>query len=328
MNKSFSDLKTNNNFNDNIFLSKINAGNEESKNENIIYDNSISLLKHKVFLEKIMHLIKLSQMEYLSKISSEQNDNENTTKNNHNTIMIIKNILLNLKKDLMITLIENTENKAKLQNLMNNKKTYLVNNLFGFEKENNEEVKSSTQKKKTLTKSVNNRVKSRCNDDIYNIELPTLKLMNFKIANQLEYMNIIIKLKSQNLSRLFDPGNIVFCDNQNDINKASEYLHDNLIMVRNRFKSVVKKKDIQNRNLIVLIKKINDLKEDIELSYKKGSNDYIDTSQIINEESRENYTKTNVCTMENYKDSLNNNNNEFEDLSFMKKNIVHISSLN
>ena len=97
-------------------------------------------------------------MEYLSKISSNQKDNENKTKNNHNSIMIIKNILLNLKKDLMITLIENTENKAILQNLMNNKKSYLVNNLFGFEKENNGEVKPCTQKKKTLTKSVNNRV--------------------------------------------------------------------------------------------------------------------------------------------------------------------------
>ena len=59
-------------------------------------------------------------------------------------------------------------------------------------------------------------------------------------------------------------------------------------MVRNRFKSVVKKKDIQNRGIIFLIKKVNDLKEDIELSYKKGSNDYINTSQIINEESKEN----------------------------------------
>jgi hypothetical protein len=328
MNKNYSNLKPNNCFNDNIFLSKINVGNEESKNENVIYDNSISLLKHKVFLEKIMHLIKLSQMEYLSKISSNQKDNENKAKNNHNSIMIIKNILLNLKKDLMITLIENTENKAILQNLMNNKKSYLVNNLFGFEKENNREVKPCTQKKKTLTKSVNNRVKSRCNDEIYNVELPHLKLMNFKIANQLEYMSIIIKLKSQNLSRLYDSGNLVFCDNQNDINKASEYLHNNLIMVRNRFKSVVKKKDIQNRGIIFLIKKVNDLKEDIELSYKKGSNDYINTSQIINEESKENYTKTNVCTMENYKDSLKNNNNDFEALSFMKKNIVHISSSN
>jgi hypothetical protein len=158
MNKNYSNLKPNNCFNDNIFLSKINVGNEESKNENVIYDNSISLLKHKVFLEKIMHLIKLSQMEYLSKISSNQKDNENKAKNNHNSIMIIKNILLNLKKDLMITLIENTENKAILQNLMNNKKSYLVNNLFGFEKENNGEVKPCTQKKKTLTKSVNNRV--------------------------------------------------------------------------------------------------------------------------------------------------------------------------
>ena len=42
---------------------------EKDQNKNTIYDNSISLLKHKVFLEKLLHLIKISQIDFLSQIS-------------------------------------------------------------------------------------------------------------------------------------------------------------------------------------------------------------------------------------------------------------------
>ena len=81
---------------------------------------------------------------------------------------------------------------------------------------------------------------------------------------------------------------------------ASKYLHDNLIDIRNEFKSIVKQKEIQNRELLILNSKITSLKEDVELLGKKISNDYTNTSDIINEESREYYTKANICTMENY----------------------------
>ena len=332
MNKSYCDIKPSLSSSEINFISKINDENEESKKDNVIYDNSISLLKHKVFLEKIMHLIKLSQMEYLSKVSSNQKDIkdiENKKDNNHDKIMIIKNILINLKKDLTITLFENTENKAIMQNLMNNNKSSLVKNLFGYEKENNGDTKTFGGKKKNLTKSVNYNVNSnfKSDDNIYNVELPHLKFMNFKITNQLEYMTALIKLKTQSLSRIYSPGCVVFCDNQNDINKVSEYLHDNLIIARNQFISIVQKKDIQNRSISLLTGKVNDLKEDIEILHKNRSNDYINTSEIIKEESRECYTKTNITTMENYKDDNKKNNKDYEDYSFMKKNIVRISDL-
>ena len=324
-NKSFSAIKPNiSSIIDNNFLSKINLGNEEeSKNNNIvIYDNSISLLKHKIFLEKILHLVKLSQLDYLSKVSSHQKGTGNKENNIHNKKMIIKNILLNLKKDLMITLIRKIENKNKIQNRLNNKKSYLVKNIFIYEEENNEEVKSFTKNKNNLIK----KVKSSDNN-IYKIELSHLKLMNFKIINKLEYITNLIRLKAQSSSGLFRQG-YVFCDNQNDKNKVSEYLHDNLIIVRDQFKSIVKQKDIQNRNITLLTEELTEVKKEVEFLHKNCSNEYINTSKIINEESREIYTQTNITTMEDYKDNNKNINNNLEDISFMKKNILHINNCN
>ena len=54
-------------------------------------------------------------------------------------------------------------------------------------------------------------------------------------------------------------------------------------------------------NLISLDAQVISMREKVELKGKKISNDYINTSDIINEESREYYTKTNICTFENYK---------------------------
>jgi len=317
MHQSFSAVKLN--FNDNL-LQKIN--NEKENSKSYIYDNNLSLLKHKVFLEKLLHLIKIYQTEYLSKASTNQKDN-----NKHNKIIMIKNIISNLKTDLIMTLKGNAESKAKMQNIMNNNKSDLVKNIFGYEKVNSEIKSKSDKKKKPLKSSINN---INDNEYIYNVELPHLKLLNFKIENQLKYIDVLIKLKPQNLNKfkiVFNSNEqkyYIFCNNQNDVNDASKFLHDNLIDVRNCFKLIVKKKESQNRNLIILNSKVTSMKEEVQQLGKKSSNDYINTSDIINEESREYYTKTNVCTMENYKD-LNKN---FEDNNYIKKNLIRVNDFN
>ena len=288
MKRNNSDLKLK--INDNL-LNK----NESETSTNLPFEESQSLLKHKVFLEKILQIIKISQIDYLSQKSFKSKNIKNF---NNTQTKTVKDILINLKNELMITLKDNTESKAKIQHLMNNNKSILVKSIFDFERENVNNFKVQSEKKIKKIKKVNN------DDDYkYNIELPHLKLLNFKIENQLQYMNIMIKLKMDNKKCY------IFCDNQNNIQEASNYLHDNLINIRNEFKSIVKKKEIQNRNLIILHSKVITMKEEVELLGKKGSNDYINTSDIINEESREYYTKTNICTMEN----LQNLNNEFEE---------------
>ena len=286
---------------------------EKEQNKNSIYDNSISLLKHKVFLEKLLHLIKISQIDFLSQISSNVSTNNNTdtdTNNNNNEkpknkIKIIKNILFNLKNDLITTLKDNTNNKAKMQNETINIKSSLIKSIFeasGHPENSNLDTKNSLNEN---PKNVSRKNISNYNESYYkyNIELPHLKLLNFKIVNQLNYIKSLIKVKMKSIKRLY-----IFCDNQNDISDASNHLHQNLINARNDFKLMVKKKEVQNRNLLILNSQINSMRKEFATLGKKSSNEYINTSEVINEESKEYYTKTNIYTIENYK----RNSKDFE----------------
>jgi hypothetical protein len=316
MKKSFSALKLN--MNDN-YINKIKIFPEKQKEIN--YDNKLSLIKHKVFLNKILELIKISQIDFLSQKSFNSKNIKNHNSNNLNKA--IKDILLNLKNELIITLKGNTENKAKIQNMMNNHKTFLVKSIFDFERDNVNNIKIKEENKKKIKKF------SEDENYKYNIELPHLKLLNFKVENQLKYISVLIKLKMENTkdfkneSSKFDDFDFhIFCDNQNDNLVASNYLHNNLINIRDKFKLIVKNKENQNRNLIILNARVIALKEELELLGKKSSNDYVNTSDIINEESREYYTRTNICTIENHKNSnkeLDTNND------FMKKNLIRIN---
>ena len=328
MKKSNSTLKLDlNEKNDSFFINKINL--EKENDKNLENENSISLPKHKTFLLNILELIKISQNDYLSQISF--NSKKNNNKGNINKIII--KMLSNLKNDLIMILKDNTENKAKIQNNLNLSKSVLVKSIFDFERENVNvdvninEIKSNTEKKRK-NKNINND-----NDSYkYNIELPHLKLLNFRIENQLAYIDIMIKLKNKSINDFknernrFDEDDFyIFCDSQNDMTNASEYIHDELINIRNKFKLIVKQKDIQNKNLTLLNANVISLKEEVECLGKKSSNDYVNTSDIINEDSREYYTKTNICTNENYIDS--NNNIEDNNCIFMKNIIIQKNNI-
>ena len=281
-----------------------------------------------------MHLIKISQIDYLSQISSYSNksnvntNNDTDTDTNTNTnndspknnIKIIKNILANLQKDLITTLKDNTNSKAKMQNETTNVKSSLIKSIFeasGHPENSNLDTNSLKETPKTISrKNVSNYNESYYR---YNIELPHLKMLNFKIVNQLNYINSLIKVKMQSIKRLY-----IFCDSQNDISDASNHLHQNLINARNDFKLMVKKKEAQNRNLLILNSQINSMREEVATLGKKSSNEYINTSEVINEDSMEYYTKTNVCTLENYKRNSKDfeNENKINNIGFDNKVLI------
>ena len=282
--------------------------------KNAIYDNSLSLLKHKAFLEKLLYLIKMSQIDYLSQISSNSNksnvninnDIEIDINNNpKNKIKIIKNILSNLQNDLITTLKDNTNSKAKMQNETTNIKSSLIKSIFEVSDHPENSNLDANSSLNETPKIISSKNISNYNESYYkyNIELPHLKLLNFKIVNQLNYINSLIKIKMKSIKRLY-----IFCNNQNDISNASNHLHQNLINARNDFKLMVKKKEVQNRNLLILNSQINSIRQEVATLGKKSSNEYINTSEVINEDSKEYYTKTNACNVESYK----RNSKDFE----------------
>lgn len=301
MKKSNSLLVLNNNEN---FLEKINF-NDNNKKEfcEFIY----SRLKHKIFLEKILHIIKITQIEFLSQISAHK-------KNNKFSYKIIKNILQELKNELDSTFKDNIQNKTNIESTTNKNKSDLIKNIFGkVKKDNNLKIKNN---------------KNQIINYKYSVELPNLKLLNFKIENQLTYMDIKIKLLSPNLFNNKDTFKYVylFLDGKNDTTQAYNFLHDNLIYIREAFKLIVKNKELQNNRLLQMNAAVNILKEECHLIKKNFQNEYINTSQIINEESKEYITKTGVCTNEIYNN--NNKTNEYESDNIYKNKLVRVNGNN
>ena len=301
MKKSNSLLVLNNSEN---FLEKINF-NDNNKKEFCEY--VYSRLKHKIFLEKILHIIKITQIEFLSQISAHK-------KNNKFSYKIIKNILQELKNELDSTFKDNIQNKTNIESTTNKNKSDLIKNIFGkVKKDNNLKIKNN---------------KNQIINYKYCVELPNLKLLNFKIENQLTYMDIKIKLLSPNLFNNKNTSKYVylFLDSKNDTTQAYNFLHDNLIYIREAFKLIVKNKELQNSRLLQMNAAVNILKEECHLIKKNFQNEYINTSQIINEESKEYITKTGVCTNE----ISNNNNkiNEYESDNIYKNKLVRVNGNN
>lgn len=302
MKKSNSLLVLNNNEN---FLEKINF-NDNNKKEFCEY--VYSRLKHKIFLEKILHIIKITQIEFLSQISAHK-------KNNKFSYKIIKNILQELKNELDSTFKDNIQNKTNIESTTNKNKSDLIKNIFGkVKKDNNLKIKNN---------------KNQIINYKYSVELPNLKLLNFKIENQLTYMDIKIKLLSPNLFNNKDTFKYVylFLDGKNDTTQAYNFLHDNLIYIREAFKLIVKNKELQNNRLLQMNAAVNILKEECRLIKKNFQNEYVNTSQIINEESKEYITKTGVCTNEIYNNN-NNKINEYESDNIYKNKLVRVNGNN
>ena len=89
---------------ENIF-SKINKIGDYQKD---LCEYTYSRLKHKIFLEKLLHIIKITQTEFLAQISTCKNNNIFSKK-------IIKNVLEGLKKELHITFKDNIQNKNNME---------------------------------------------------------------------------------------------------------------------------------------------------------------------------------------------------------------------
>ena len=213
------------------------------------------------------------------------------------------------------TFKDNIQNKTNIESTTNKNKSDLIKNIFGkVKKDNNLKIKNN---------------KNQIINYKYCVELPNLKLLNFKIENQLTYMDIKIKLLSPNLFNNKDTFKYVylFLDSKNDTTQAYNFLHDNLIYIREAFKLIVKNKELQNNRLLQMNAAVNILKEECHLIKKNFQNEYINTSQIINEESKEYITKTGVCTNEIYNNN-NNKINEFEGDNIYKNKLVRVSGNN
>ena len=247
---------------------------------------ALSRLKQKIFFETILQMIKTTQIELLMRISNKKNKKTSTYN-------IIKMILQGLKNKLNSTYDYHQKSKDDIENEIDKNKLFLRNDIFGKRKHRYSKKKIATRNKQINKKLVE--------------ELYKMKNLNFKMKNELECLDIKLKLNSQiitsqkNKNKLF----YVNLEDKDELSQIYNLLHDDLIFTRERFKLTVKNKENQNAEMIQLRNELNAWKEECILKNNIIHNEYITTSKVINEDSKENYTKT--CQQTNGK--LNNNKN-------------------
>ena len=254
---------------DNIF-DIINQKNGARKSS---FDNTHPKLAHKSFLQKILNVIKNTQIELLSQVSARKKNNQSSDK-------AIITLLKDLKIELNATLKENIQNKKEIEHDTKIIKKDLAKKIF-CQNEKNNKVK-------------NNENKNLLNYQKLDSELSELKILNFKIENEIESIDTKITNISHNkiINKNSSKNNYLFLERRNLDNQPENILHNYLIKAREKFKFIVKKKDFQNKVILQLTTAVNSLKEELKLQKKKNHNQYIITNQIIDEETKEYPTKT------------------------------------
>lgn len=249
--------------------------------------------------------------------------------------LILEKILDSIKNIQLVLLSQKSLNKAgnkfsykTLKILLKDLKVEL-NSTFKVKEQNNTKIKYRPQKlcDHSLIKYITGIYDKNIiiNPKLIS-ELSDLKLLNFKLENQIEFIDTKIKLLSNNKLNEKNPYMISyqFLTGKNENIEAYNSLHDNLLDIRDRFKSVVKKKNFQNNVINQLNTAINILKEERKFENKKYKNEYIITSQIINEESKDYPTKTSSFANDNYCDKEKINSNKIENDIIYKSKLICI----
>ena len=253
---------------DNI-LDIINQKNEARK---CSFDDIYPKLTHKSFLQKILNVIKNIQIELLSQVSSREKNHQFSNKT-------IINLLKDLKIELSATLKENIQNESEIEHDTKIIKKDLAKKIFGQNEKNNKVKKHEN--------------KNPSNYQKLNSELSELKILNFKIENEIEYIDTKISIISSTkiINKNPSKNNYLFLEGRSIDSQPENILHNDLLKAREKFKFIVKKKDFQNKVILQLTTAVNLWKDELKLQNKKN-NQYIITNQIIDEETKEYPTKT------------------------------------
>jgi hypothetical protein len=245
------------------------------------------LFSHKSSLETLLNIIKDFQLEYLSK-------NFNKSKNNK---ISTKQMITSLKDSLNIMLNEKNKKLDYIQNKNEMTKKNVQSKLFPYI----EEMK------------INKYNLSLENKNYFISEKNQLELLNFQIKNEIEKTNFLIQQKTQintyikSLPFFFEANQEIACSNNYENNKKiSQFLKEIIRRVRKDFINVVKqkmKKELEINGMSIQINYIKDSIEDYKLN---GCKKYIETEDIIEEQSNE-YSKS-IITNQSKRNSLSNIN--------------------
>lgn len=277
------------------------------------------LINRKTSLETLLNILKKFQISYFS------NSNK----------LSQKQILLSLKDNLNLMLKEKNKTLSYMKTQKEIKKKKMQKILYPS-------LNETKQKQYDLI-SDNTKVSSFLN------EKNQLEILNFQIQNEIEKTEFLIGQKKEIISYIksipfyFEENKEIFCNNNYENYKnISLFFMDILRNIRNKFINIVKEKMKKGIKIKSISDQINYIKENIDEYDENGYKKYIDTDEIIQEESKE-YTKSNNQSKRNSISSMHNKNllkrfsnaSSFGSLSLYKKkdklnnkNIIYIHEIN
>ena len=289
---------------------------------NISQSKDEILFCQKSFLEILLGLIKKVQVDYLT--NSKSKDNE--SKKHLTNILIIKQILKELKQNL--TEIKNEKDK----------KIYLFRSQKKEKESNLKKLIFSTVYSKRSVSNYNyintnyETLITENNENYFNKETPELKLLNFKVENEI--------LKVENLTkRLFyiiqyyktphliheHQTEIIF-ESQKENESMNQLLHQKLIQQREQFIEIVNMKSLQDM-------RINNIQSQT-IGYKNAMKDYlkssryVNTQEVIQEEENKSYLDTINEDEKIERNVKNSKNDEINDDINKSDNNINKSNIN
>ena len=253
-------------------------------NKDTIYNKEQILINHKTSLESTLYLIKIFQLDFLSKQ--------------------IKNDTIKMLKSLRNNLSSMLEEKNKTYKYIKNKNDILK------------------KKYKNVLFSPTNIDKNKYDINIEDekiyymiFEKKQLNLLNFQIENEIKKTESLIEQKDQinsyirSIPFFFEANREIFCNNNYDtFIKITNLLNDKIRGVRNHFIDKVKEKMKVELEINGISLQINYIKDNIEDYKFTGCKKYIETEDIIQEDSKE-YSKT-IMTNQSKVNTISSNNNK------------------
>ena len=221
-------------------------------------------------LKQILSNIKTIQVSFLCDTNSEKNGKKK-----------IKNLLEDMKEFLTIILKQKNKKYNILIDSYNLKVEEMQMKIFS-PKNNRNLLKLNTSNNQSFSREINEKY--------FNDELTQLKIMNFKLENDIQQIEYILQMKSdlqfllKNNEKHHTPENFkeIICRSQKEYPLVSRILHKKAVETRKFFTYVVSMKTFQNLEIDDLQNSINKLKNII---LREGK--YVDSQDVIEEESHD-----------------------------------------
>ena len=278
------------------------------------------LFGRKSFIEILLGLIKKAQIDFITNnLSNKSNNNNNNNISKSNKISKIKYILKELKECLLEIRGEKEKNivifqKQKYQRDLDLKKRIFKAVISKRSISNSNYIYSNYE-----------TVITEKNENYYDKEIPQLKLLNFKVENEIIkvenlFQRILFLIQYDKTPHLVrDHITEIIHEDKKNYESINQLLHQNLIQQREKFKKTVNMKSLQDMRINNIqsqhISYKNALKE-IQKTYR-----YVNTQEIINEENKSYLETVNEDEIKNINNINKNNENNLNKL----KNLELIS---